>query len=83
MADRTSVDRRKRCPRYAQRAGALTAMDAQVLLQVMLVFKCFAAFGAFEFAVASRRPDVSLSEREIVSFHRLHIPFPMSLINQV
>lgn len=42
--------------------SALTAMDAQMLLQVMLVFKCFATFCAFEFAVGCRLHDVSLSD---------------------
>lgn len=33
--------------------GALTTVDAQVLLQMVFVLKGFATFIAFEFAVAS------------------------------
>lgn len=39
-------------------------MDAQVLLQVMLVFERLAAFSAFELTVAGRLRDVPLSDEE-------------------
>lgn len=51
------------CTRAGQRARALTTVDAEVLLQVMLVFKGFATFTALEFAIASQLCDVSLEER--------------------
>lgn len=44
------------------RGCPLTAVDAQVLLQMVLVFKCFATFSALEFTIATRLCDVSLSD---------------------